>query len=61
METITLTNEELKQLEWLLKKGAGVYVVDAPFYGAINTIWIKDKIDRIDKVDQRKIGRGKND
>ena len=57
METISLTDTELQQLELLLKKGAGVPVTDFPFYGAINTTWIRGKIDRIDKVDQRKVGR----
>ena len=53
-----LNLEELKQLEELLKKAAGVYSADFPFFGRIETIWIGDKIDRIDKHDQRKIDRG---
>ncbi len=54
-----LSYEEIIQLENLLKKGAGVHAIDFPFYGRIETIWVGDKIDRIDKVDQRKVNRGK--
>ena len=54
-----LTLEEIKQLEELLRKAAGIVAADYPFHGRIDTIWVGDKIDRIDKVDQRKIDRGK--
>ena len=54
-----LTLEELKELERLLKKAADVPAADYPFYGRIDTVWVGDKIDRIDKTDQRKIDRGK--
>ena len=54
-----LTYEEIVQLENLLKKSVDVNAADYPFHGRIETIWIGDKIDRIDKVDQRKIARGK--
>ena len=58
MEPLTL--DELHELEQLLKKGAGVVAGDYPFHGRIDTVWIGDKIDRIDKVDQRKmIDRGR--
>ena len=53
-----LTLNELHQLESLLKKAGGVQSADYPFYGRIETIWVGDKIDRIDKHDQRKIERG---
>lgn len=49
-----LTLNEIKQLEELLRKATDV---DFPFYGRIDTIWVGDKIDRIDKIDQRKVKR----
>lgn len=52
-----LTLDELHNLEELLKKACDVK--DYPFYGRIDTVWVGDKIDRIDKVDQRKIDRGR--
>ena len=54
-----LTLEELKTVETLLKKAAGVTAQDYPFFGRIDTVWIADQIDRIDKIDQKKIDRGK--
>ena len=52
-----LTLDELKQLEYLLKKASDVGAQEFPFYGRIDTIWVGDKIDRIDKIDQRKVKR----
>ena len=51
--------ERIKLLEELLKEAVGICAADFPFYGRIDTVWVGDKIDRIDKVDQRKIDRGK--
>ncbi len=50
-----LTLDEQIKLEELLKKAVDVGVF--PFYGRIDTIWVGDKIDRIDKIDQRKVKR----
>ena len=52
-----LTLQEILKLEELLKKGADVTAQDYPFHGRIDTIWVGDKIDRIDKIDQRKVKR----
>lgn len=48
-----LTFEELKQLEYLLKKAHRVG--DCPYFGRTTQVWIKDGIDRFEEYNQRKV------
>ena len=53
METITLTNEELQQLEWLLKK---LHEVDVhPYNGVTSQKWQDDVIVAIEDSKKRQV------